>query len=1074
MCAIFCIATLLFSGRLNAQPTELMRGYMLSRRYAPVDYGSGFQNWWALEDNRGVMYFANLNGVLEFDGEQWRTYRVGRNAAVRCLAKDSQGQIYVGAYAEIGYMAISAQGALNYQSLLPQLDSRHANFRDIWCAHGMGDTMLFLSDATIFRYCNGRFTYFDSPQSAFYLAFVVDGVYYVQERGRGLLRLKGDSLEMVSNAPIFRNTMLHGLFPRSDGTMLVCTRHNGLHIYTPATGKIVPLGNQSSQAARIDTYFRTHAYYYGIALPNGTLALSSLIGSLLIVDADWNVVDVIDRNTRQSDGEVLFLYLASNNLLWLGLGDGLCQVEVLNGLRYWDRSLGIWGQISDAAYHNAYLYISTKQGIFRARKNPEVFGHTYFDRIDSHLESTYAFLQFPIGSNKSKLLVGSGTGVFQIDGNLTQRISSQAGVRSMHLLASDSSVVFTASIYGLGMMRYGRGRWEDKGLQFGIRDAVRGVAHDSIGNIWVATEGDGAYRISNYNPDRAEQALVEHFDTTSGYPQFDRVFIADGPIFVVNRDEVYTFDETTHRFSRLTMPTSTEAKPRSSSDFSKDFARFRRGAHSFMFYPGNRPDLGRWYNSVEGMMRFTHTHTAIDTFVPAPVIRHVSIDDSMLFHGNNFAIASNGRIVPNAQSNVNLNIVLSPKQGTLSLRYACPCFSREHDVEYSTRLAGGQQNWSDWTLETKKDYIDLPIGDYTFEVRARYLGQFVSAPASFSFTVRRNIWTSPILWGGILGVVLISLMLALWRSYTRNIDISHTIEEQDDIISQRNKELEERLEEIKAQADALSVREQQLQHSRNMVMMQRKYLINIKRELEESNKDKVDMIRTLAHDLRGAVAAWVMISDQMIAEGESLSRSDVNAYVEDINRHAHNTHDLLEQQLDWAAVHSHDIRYSPAIIPLLDAVNSVVHVLRYRLTDKQIELKIDINPDLTVWVDEYMLSAVLRNLLTNAIKFSHPNGQVRLTADVDGDKCKIIVADDGVGIDPEQLPNLFTTRRSTRGTNNERGLGVGLNVCKELVERNNGYISVQSAVGKGTAFTFTIPLTPPTVIDDDPMHSYIV
>lgn len=1066
------------STRICASVVEQPRGYMLSRRYAPVDYGSGLQNWWAVEDDRGVMYFANLNGVLEFDGEQWRSYRVGRNAAVRCLARDAHGRIYVGAYAELGYMALSERGEMRYQSLEHLLDARHARFRDVWCAHTFGDTVLFLSDASIMRYAHGQFTYFDSPESAFYLAFEMNGRYYVQERGRGLLRLHGDSLVLVSDVPLFKKAQLHGLFPRADGTVLVATRHLGLHVFNPTTGKTEPIDAISPQAQRINGYFKKHSYYYGIALPNGNLVMGSLMGDVLVVDERWNIVDVIDRTVRQSDSEVLFLYFSRSNLLWLGLGDGLCQVEVYSDLRYWNRALGIYGQISDVAYHADHLYISTKQGIFCARSTPETFGYTHFDRIDANIEATHSFLRFAPGAEqKPMLLAGSGTGVYHIDHLTAHRISAQPGVHNLYQSVADPTAVFTASAYGLGLLRYGRGRWVDCGMQFGIADAVRGISHDTLGNIWVATEGDGVYRIANFNPDSPEQAQIQRFDTAAGYPQFDRVYLGNTPTglrFMVNRSEYYTFNATTQRFDYHSeaVPPQTASNAMYSS---RAFARFRLGTRSFMFYPNGHLEMGRWYNSDDGMVRFiARPESSTDTVSVAPVIGYVHTSDSVFYCGHNFVRLPDGTIAPSANPHVKMEVELAPQYGTLCIHYACPCFSREHHVEYSTRLLGYTQSWSEWSIEHKKDYTDLPAGTYTFEVRARELGQFISPTASFTFTVRRSLWSHPLFWGTILGLILIAMLLALWRSYTRNMNLEHTLEQQKDIIADYDEEIETRLKEEKMQLEVISERDTQLKHASNIVKMQRKYLLNIKKELEQSNKDKIDMIRTLAHDLRGAVGAWVMISDQLQLEVDNLSRDELNAYLEDISRHAHNTHDLLEQQLDWTALQSHDIRYSPSMLSLVEVANSVAHVLRFRLNDKRISLNIDIAPDINVWADEYMLSAVLRNLLTNAVKFSHPESQVSLSAHVVGYYCRVLVADKGVGIAPAVLPTLFDVRQSTRGTSNERGLGVGLGVCRELVERNGGRIYVCSEQGVGSTFAFTLPLTQPAVSEADAYRSYIV
>lgn len=1034
---------------------------MLSRRYAPVDYNAGLQNWWAVEDDRGVMYFANLNGVLEYDGEHWRSLQVGRNAAVRCLAKDAHGRIYVGAYAELGHLQLDAKGSLYYESLMGRLDEHHADFKDIWTVHCLADTVLFLTDRSIMRLVDGRFSYFDSPHDAFYLAFVLCGHYYVQERGRGLLRLRGDTLELVSAHPIFCNSQLHGLFARSDGTVLVGSRTQGMFIYNPQTDALQSIDALSDNARRINSYFKQNVYYYGIELPNGRLALSALTGNVLIVDQEWNVVDVIDRTTRQSDSEVLFLYLTRNNLLWLGLGNGLCQVEVLSELRYWDRTLGIIGRIGDVAHHDGHLYVSTKQGLFRARSQPEPFGHTRFDRVEAQFEMAHTLLNFSPPSGPDMLLLSSSAGLYQIEGLQAKEVARLPFLSRLYTTPADSHSVLAAG-YGLHQFRYDRGRWSYRGQQFGITDVVRGMAHDSLGHIWVATEVDGAYRVHGFGTESHGGCTVEHFDTTQGYPQFERVFVADGPRFVVARGVHYTFNPEQQRFVRHT--TTAQSLPQPNDPLAgKTFARYALSGRSFMFYPHQHPELGRWFTSDDGLVRYDVAAYVPGTgAVPPVVIRAVHTEDSLLFGGANFQNVGQLSTHPR----VDLGISLPHNHSTLTLNYACPYFAREQHIEYSTRLWGYDALWSEWSTENKKDYTKLPPGRYTFEVRARHLGQFEAQPAEFVFEVQRN-WIITHL--AIIGIAMFMGLVLL--NLVHNVRLQHKVKERDTLIVRQSKEIDDREEEMQAQSEVLSDRERELLHSRNLLAVQREYLIEIKKELEQSNIDKTRMLRAIAHDLRNPIATWVMLSDHMLSEHEQgrLQPSELAAHLASISRHAHSIYDLLEQQLDWSTVQANDLRVNPERIVLLDLCRAMAQHLRYRLTDKKLSLSVDVLADISVWADEYMLNAVLRNLLTNAIKFSNRGGSIELRAWLGAaGRCHVAVVDHGVGIPIEAQPRLFDGARKTQGTGKERGLGLGLGLVCEMVERMDGRIYVSSELGRGTTFVFSVP-TEPT----EPRRSYI-
>ncbi|HPP32911.1 MAG TPA: HAMP domain-containing sensor histidine kinase [Ignavibacteriales bacterium] len=170
-------------------------------------------------------------------------------------------------------------------------------------------------------------------------------------------------------------------------------------------------------------------------------------------------------------------------------------------------------------------------------------------------------------------------------------------------------------------------------------------------------------------------------------------------------------------------------------------------------------------------------------------------------------------------------------------------------------------------------------------------------------------------------------------------------------------------------------------------------------------------------------------------------------------------YNLLIDLLEWSRANTGQISINPAIINTEKIINDVLNYLILQANNLQIRISVDIEPNTYVYADYNMLNTILRNIISNAIKFTPISGQISIKAKTDKDQTIIQIADTGVGIPKDKLEKLFVIEksRSTTGTNGETGTGLGLILVKDFVEKNNGTISVHSELNKGTIFTITLP-----------------
>jgi signal transduction histidine kinase len=235
-------------------------------------------------------------------------------------------------------------------------------------------------------------------------------------------------------------------------------------------------------------------------------------------------------------------------------------------------------------------------------------------------------------------------------------------------------------------------------------------------------------------------------------------------------------------------------------------------------------------------------------------------------------------------------------------------------------------------------------------------------------------------------------------------------------------------------------------------------------ELKVSNDTKDKFFSIIAHDLKGPFNNLLGYSELLNEDLDEDNYENVKDYVSNIDTTLNDTFNLLVNLLEWAYSQRDKIEFTPQLFSLNKVANNVVHLLISQAKKKNIRIEVDIVEDFDIVADLNMLSTIFRNLISNAIKFTPNSGTIKVSAIRKNDLVQICIQDDGVGIAPESIDKLFalSTNESKRGTAGENGTGLGLILCKELVNSHHGSIWVESELEKGSRFYFTIPVSAPS------------
>lgn len=240
-----------------------------------------------------------------------------------------------------------------------------------------------------------------------------------------------------------------------------------------------------------------------------------------------------------------------------------------------------------------------------------------------------------------------------------------------------------------------------------------------------------------------------------------------------------------------------------------------------------------------------------------------------------------------------------------------------------------------------------------------------------------------------------------------------------------------------------------------LLLLQEEKEIQIKKLLNDKNT----FFSIIAHDLKGPFNGIIGLSELLLEDNNHLDNKETNEFIQLIHQSSKDTYSLLENLLTWAQSQTGNIEFSPKELEITAITNKTINLLANVAKNKNITVQSEIEKEHSVYADKNMLETIFRNLVSNAIKFTPVNGEVVLSMTKESKQTVFSIKDNGIGISAEKVAELFIInhRHSTLGTDDETGTGLGLMLCKEFIEKHGGVLSVESEIGKGSTFKFTIP-----------------
>ena len=374
-------------------------------------------------------------------------------------------------------------------------------------------------------------------------------------------------------------------------------------------------------------------------------------------------------------------------------------------------------------------------------------------------------------------------------------------------------------------------------------------------------------------------------------------------------------------------------------------------------------------------------------------------------------------------------VTLKYNENTFTVEFAALEYTNPEKNRYAYKLDGADDEWNDIGTRNFVAFTSLPPGEYTMRVRGcNNDGRWNEDGVSLSILIRPPWWRSLAAY-----VAYILLAVFLVFLYVK--------------IRERNLIRERRILEEKVKVRTQLIEEQKSE------------ILNKNAELNELNAAKDKFFSIIAHDLRNPFNAIIGLTDLLLISLDELDTVKLQKTLENIKGSSQQAHELLENLLLWARTQTGTISYRPELLDLKVQAEESIELVTVQAARKNISIVSDFNNCGLISGDANMMSTILRNLLTNALKFTPRNGEVRVGIYQDNGFCILSIKDNGVGIAADKLKYLFSidTAHKTKGTDQEPGTGLGLILCREFIEKHGGRLEVNSEVGKGSEFRVIIP-----------------
>lgn len=744
-----CIATIGL-----AQQKKL--GKPIVENYSSYEYKAGLQNWAVVQDNRDIVYIGNRFGVLEYDGARWNLIQLEKKTIGRSLALGENGKIYVGGQGEFGYLEPDSVGQYQYVPLWQDLPEEYQNFEDVWRIYLLPDGIAFSTIRALFIYSEEGFTVIEPTDKnhLFERAYYCNGRLFIQEMNKGLLEWKQGQLELVPGGERFSDAQIKEILPFEGEKLLVLTFSEGMFSFSE--NSIIPWSVPANQ------FVRENFIYSAIHLEDGNYAVGTADRGLVHFDSLGNILQTLDRFDGLQNNTVLSLFQDSESNLWLGLDNGLSYVEINSPFSQISGNVAFQGTPYTSNIWEDQLFLGTTNGVFYSNWNRvlDPLEHPEFKLLENTQGQAYQLME--VGG---ELLLAHHTGAFAIRGKKAVPISQTEGAWTFMELQDKPGFMIGGTYTGLELFKKEAEGWRFVRHFPAFLESSRMMEQDSLGYIWITHGNKGVFRIK-LSEDLTQIEEVRHYNAKNGFPSniFINVHDVMGQLVFSAEQGCYLYhaksdsfvphdrlneifgketyvrelveDEWGHvwyqageEFGMLKIVDSGFQKQVDRVSIDKLKGKLLAGYEHIWPYAKDGVIVG----TQEGFLHYDPTYYSNNKLSFRTTIRSLEIlsrPDNKVFGG--VFQAGDSILIGQEEGHI---FEIPAQNNSFRIRFAAPFFEDVDKMQFSYRLVGFEDNWSDWSPAAEKEYTNIPEGSYSFEVKAMNIYQQESEPGIVQLSI---------------------------------------------------------------------------------------------------------------------------------------------------------------------------------------------------------------------------------------------------------------------------------------------------------------------------------------------------
>jgi len=744
--------------------------------YDNTTYSAGTHNWDIQQDRSGIIYFANDEGLLTFDGSRWKIYPLPNKTIVRSITIGFDNKIYAGGQGDFGFFSPNKNGKLFFTSLREKIPKLHRSFADIWNVHSVGNAIYFRAENNIFKWQDGKVTVLETKTKWLYMG-MANNTIIAQEKDKGLLTLSGGKWLPLLTDPIPNGFMVSSISQFGKDTILISSFAHGLHLITG--GRIAPVKAASnisniSSARRIDDH---------------SIAIATLYNGCYLMDIRGNSVYHLSKGSGLQNNSIISLFKDSNSNIWLGLSDGISFVANNNAIKHINPAIFDNAAGHTAIIHNNTFYAGLSNGFYRL----PLTGATDISTTQNNFTPVPNAYGQAWGVNiiNGKLLLSRHDGAFELTDKGIRPISTAQGYwnfLSYNPTDTAKPMVLAGNYNGVSILRYTNNEFSVAGNIASFSESSRFVVADRKNNVWVSHPYKGVYRIAL---EHMHTKSVTLYTNKKGLPSTfnNHIYQVKNRIVVGTEKGVYAYnaDKDSFELSSYFAPIfgkryvrylkeDTQGNIWFIEDKKLGVARYNGETYKLLYIPElNGKTLGGFEhiycvdkNNVFIGAQKGFYHINYEKYLANAGRQQVRINLVRAFGKSDIALF--GGYFGDVNENAEQKEVPKVKHGwnSFHFEYSSTVNRNKENTFYSCYLRGFDEHWSALDKKTEKDYTNLPAGHYTFMVKTRDNLGNESPVATYEFDILPP-WYQSIVAYLVYGLIFAGIVYLVYKRQQRKI-----------------------------------------------------------------------------------------------------------------------------------------------------------------------------------------------------------------------------------------------------------------------------------------------------------------